>query len=197
MNSKDKIMIDTECGQGLPKDVKILMVGRDDTSTKGIMEAVKNAKEGQVIVVDSCAEPKPEALLRALEDHRGMEYKLDRAYDFASPESKRLRKKYKPVSKCGLPGCNVMGERDYCCAEHCKKHRQMKYIRNVRDAKIINRLPLTCFPCLGGDSECVVCSKKMPDYWEKACIECGDTLCRKHTIERNGLSYCPNCGGNI
>ena len=27
--------------------------------------------------------------------------------------------------KCGLPGCEVMSTRDYCCAEHCKEHRRI------------------------------------------------------------------------
>jgi len=28
-------------------------------------------------------------------------------------------------AKCGLPGCDVQSERDYCCAEHCRQHKQM------------------------------------------------------------------------
>ena len=27
--------------------------------------------------------------------------------------------------KCGLPGCNVMSTRDYCCSDHCKEHRKI------------------------------------------------------------------------
>ena len=27
--------------------------------------------------------------------------------------------------KCGLPGCEAMSTRDYCCADHCKEHRRL------------------------------------------------------------------------
>lgn len=31
-----------------------------------------------------------------------------------------------PMLKCGLPECENMSRKDYCCAEHCKLHRAMK-----------------------------------------------------------------------
>ena len=29
----------------------------------------------------------------------------------------------KPKSKCGLPGCEILSVKDYCCKEHCLEHR--------------------------------------------------------------------------
>lgn len=31
----------------------------------------------------------------------------------------------KKMTKCGLPGCNVLSAKDYCCADHCMEHRKM------------------------------------------------------------------------
>ena len=53
-----KIYIDTESPPMFPKDQKILVVGRDDVSMEAILDAVKSAGEGQVVVVDSISEPK-------------------------------------------------------------------------------------------------------------------------------------------
>ncbi len=36
------------------------------------------------------------------------------------------RKIPKPMTRCGLPGCEVMSVKDYCCAEHCRQHRKMR-----------------------------------------------------------------------
>ena len=190
MNDKN-IMINTEAGQVLPKGTKVLIVGQDDTSRAGLLKAVRDAEAGQVVVVDSYAKP-----LESVGSFGGWEVQpMDlRNYDLA-PARRRFKRTRKPVSKCGLPGCEILSERDYCCAEHCKKHRSMKYIRNVRDAKFTEGVTLTCAPCMNGDSECVVCGKKMLVCWETACIECGDTLCREHAVEKNGLYYCPRCGG--
>ena len=31
-----------------------------------------------------------------------------------------------PLSKCGLPGCGTMSRKDYCCADHCRKHKELR-----------------------------------------------------------------------
>lgn len=36
------------------------------------------------------------------------------------------RKREEPLTKCGLPGCEVMSVKDYCSAEHCRQHRKMR-----------------------------------------------------------------------
>ena len=43
------------------------------------------------------------------------------------PDFKEVEKR---EDKCGLPGCENMTDRGYCCAEHCKKHKAM-----VREAR--------------------------------------------------------------
>jgi hypothetical protein len=35
----------------------------------------------------------------------------------------------KKPTKCGLPGCDKLSTRDYCCAEHCKEHRALQKAR--------------------------------------------------------------------
>lgn len=39
-----------------------------------------------------------------------------------------LRKKEREARKCALPGCDKLTTHNggYCCAEHCKQHREMK-----------------------------------------------------------------------
>ena len=29
-------------------------------------------------------------------------------------------------TKCGLPSCNNLCSKDYCCADHCKEHKKFK-----------------------------------------------------------------------
>ena len=31
----------------------------------------------------------------------------------------------KPERKCALPGCEKMGTKTYCCAEHCREHQRL------------------------------------------------------------------------
>ena len=44
------------------------------------------------------------------------------------PESERPPRYHKPSHPCSLPGCGVMHQHNggYCCAEHCRMHRQQK-----------------------------------------------------------------------
>ena len=127
---KDRIHLDTEYSQPI-KDPKILVVGMDDVSTEALIEAVKNAKDGQVVVVDSVHEPKfsrevleeieADEFIRDINQLRWMRW-MGETRDYMP----RLRRKVKHKSKCGLPSCGVMSERDYCCAEHCREHRGKK-----------------------------------------------------------------------
>ena len=37
---------------------------------------------------------------------------------------------FKPITdlrKCALPGCEVQSLKDYCCADHCRKHREAEH----------------------------------------------------------------------
>lgn len=40
------------------------------------------------------------------------------------------RRQPKPLHKCDLPGCDIMTARDYCCAEHCHQHKELRCERN-------------------------------------------------------------------
>lgn len=184
----DKPTFDIEAGKGL-KNPKVLVVGNYGEDMSSIVKAARLAGEGSVIVVDS--ETKPMLDPKDLKEADNFIRTMACLESFAGPLP-RPRRKVEHLSKCGLPSCNVMSKKDYCCAEHCKQHKKMKYIRNVKDATQLV-LPLTCAPCMGGDSECVVCDKKMPFCWEKACWLCGDTLCNSHVTEYYGRHYCPSC----
>jgi type I site-specific restriction endonuclease len=30
------------------------------------------------------------------------------------------------MMQCALPGCQKVSLKDYCCAEHCRKHKEMR-----------------------------------------------------------------------
>ena len=30
------------------------------------------------------------------------------------------------MMQCGFPGCQKVSLKDYCCAEHCRKHKEMR-----------------------------------------------------------------------
>lgn len=42
---------------------------------------------------------------------------------------RRYTRTEKKPTKCGLPGCDKLSTRDYCCAEHCKEHRALQKAR--------------------------------------------------------------------
>jgi UDP-N-acetyl-D-mannosaminuronic acid transferase (WecB/TagA/CpsF family) len=128
MNDESKILIDTEGDiSDRLKDAKVLVVGRDQTDTESLIKAIK-ASDAKMVVVDSYSDPEKDWIknLKALKSAEAMACLspwLDPAIEHFA---RRYKKQPKPMTKCGLPECQVMSERDYCCAEHCKEHRRRK-----------------------------------------------------------------------
>ena len=123
MNDESKILIDTEGDiSDRLKGAKVLMVGKDQTDTASLIKAIKES-DAKMVVVDSYAEPKRDMAGEFIEAMTCMSPWLDPAIEHFA---RRYRKQPKPMTKCGLPECQVMSERDYCCAEHCKEHRRRK-----------------------------------------------------------------------
>ena len=122
MNDESKILIDTEGDiSDRLNGAKVLVVGKDQTDTASLIKAIKES-DAKIVVMDSYDEPKPDIagdFIRAMSCASPW-------LEPALPFLKRYRKQPKPKTKCGLPGCDKMSEKDYCCAEHCKEHRKRK-----------------------------------------------------------------------
>lgn len=118
MKDEPKISIDMEGGEGLKPD-KVLMVGKDQTDTASLLKAVKEHPEAKIIVVDSYSE-EPKLDMNKVMAYAALSGWMGPALDCLE---RKYRRKPKEISKCGLPGCEKMGVKDYCCAEHCREHR--------------------------------------------------------------------------
>ena len=91
-------------------------------SSDNVVHAMKSVDATKVVVVGSQAEEernkvKERILASAILGAWGVP---------VSHIAKTLGGSRKPKQKCGLPGCINLGEKDYCCAEHCRQHREMR-----------------------------------------------------------------------
>lgn len=118
MSDELKTMIDTEGGYNLKPD-KILVVGKDQVDTASIIKAVKESGAAKMIVVDSYSE-QPKLDMNKAMARVALATWMEPALEFMG---RKYRKRPKEMVKCGLPGCEKMSVRDYCCGEHCKEHR--------------------------------------------------------------------------
>ena len=129
MNEDPKIIIDTEGdipSKFIPKP-KVIVGNYGDDMSK-LIEAARLAGEGSVIVVDSHA--KPELDLKEMMDREADNFIEAISRTGWDMPLRRPRKKVKSLSKCGLPECEKMSAKDYCCAEHCKIHRNQAWSKH-------------------------------------------------------------------
>ena len=119
-----EVMLDTEMSfEGKRKPDKVLVVGRDDVDMSRIVAAARAAGTEQLIVVDSIQGSAPEGCLEVFREEQAR-----RAYEeWMEPVLRGRRRKVEKIySKCGLPGCEVVSAKDYCCAQHCLEHRRIQ-----------------------------------------------------------------------
>ena len=127
----DKTIVDTEGPDSINKAVEGLEVVMPSVEHEQKTEAIRQAVMGSgknILVVDSV--PDAYRAERAEADKKMADKFLAACLGvWGVPMgilAKNLGGHSKPKQKCGLPGCDKLGEKDYCCAEHCKQHREMR-----------------------------------------------------------------------
>lgn len=148
--SRPKVIVDSEC---IPEDARkeiesahkvVALVGggfaEEDGTRRTMEEVVRQARESgkHLIVVDSVT-PEVERIKLEVERIKLKEKLMDKVpkaglaslawmsgamgmgMGFPFPE-----RAPREMTKCGLPGCVVMSDKDYCSADHCRKHREMR-----------------------------------------------------------------------
>ena len=127
-----KFILDTEAGPVLNPD---LVVVAGENHGLSIAEACRVAQESgkKLVVVDSYSE------LDEIVDKAKLVEKMPRGLAKAAaiatvmgglgwgiPMSTRYWHHGINPTKCGLPSCDKVVGRDYCCAEHCIEHRRIQ-----------------------------------------------------------------------
>ena len=122
-----EIITDTEGNfpsKFIPKNTnkpKVIVGNYGDDMSK-LIEAARLAGKDSIVVLESQTKPEidlKEALARETDDF----LKAMLCTDWVDGFLPRRREKVKHLSKCGLPGCEKMSAKDYCCAEHCRMHK--------------------------------------------------------------------------
>jgi len=85
---------------------------------------VNSLLQGALSMADSCCQKKP--IQNVFEFKRCPEPDDLLGWFGGTKRREKLTKKTKKKEKCGLPGCQILSDKDYCCAEHCKEHRALQ-----------------------------------------------------------------------
>ena len=125
------------------KDGNIVVhVSPNDADLVGkIVEEAKKQGMNNIVVVDSVHDPMSD-------ESNAIKEKLREDFVFELPHHRRAKVlptviaaasalgmglpwgfakgRSKKMEKCMMPGCGVMTSRDYCSAEHCREHRELR-----------------------------------------------------------------------